>query len=108
MVNVAVLAKGDKQIEAKDAGADTVGETDLIDTISSGKINFDILIATPDMMPAIGKVAKNGSLYPWYIINTNGEVREQARFIEGSEENSTKSDSNSTSEPSEAQKKAMA
>jgi large subunit ribosomal protein L1 len=58
MVNVAVLAKGDKQIEAKDAGADTVGETDLIDTISSGKINFDILIATPDMMPSIGKVAK--------------------------------------------------
>ena len=58
MVNVAVLAKGDKQIEAKDAGADSVGETDLIDKISSGKINFDILIATPEMMPAIGKVAK--------------------------------------------------
>ena len=57
-VNVAVLAKGEKQAEAKDAGADTVGESELIDTILSGKINFDLLIATPDMMPSIGKVAK--------------------------------------------------
>jgi large subunit ribosomal protein L1 len=57
-INVAVLAKGDKQNEAKDAGADLVGENELIDSISSGKINFDLLIATPDMMPSIGKVAK--------------------------------------------------
>lgn len=57
-INVAVLTKGDKQNEAKEAGADLVGENDLIDSISNGKINFDLLIATPDMMPSIGKVAK--------------------------------------------------
>ena len=57
-INVAVLAKGDKQKEAKDAGADLVGENDLIDAILSGKISFDLLIASPDMMPSVGKVAK--------------------------------------------------
>ena len=57
-INVAVIAKGDKQDEAKAAGADIVGDVDLIDSISSGKINFDLIIATPDMMPSIGKVAK--------------------------------------------------
>ena len=57
-IKVAVLAKGDKQVEAKEAGADIIGELELIEEISSGKINFDLLIATPDMMPSIGKVAK--------------------------------------------------
>ena len=57
-IKVAVLAKGDKQVEAKEAGADMIGELELIEEISSGKINFDLLIATPDMMPSIGKVAK--------------------------------------------------
>ena len=57
-IKVAVLAKGDKQAEAKKAGADLVGENELIDSISSGKILFDLLIASPDMMPSVGKVAK--------------------------------------------------
>jgi large subunit ribosomal protein L1 len=57
-IKVAVLTKGDKKTEAKEAGADLVGENELIDSISSGKIPFDLLIASPDMMPSVGKVAK--------------------------------------------------
>ena len=57
-IRVAVMAKGDKASEAKDAGAELVGNSDLADKISSGKIDFDLLIATPDMMPSIGKIAK--------------------------------------------------
>ena len=57
-IRVAVMAKGDKASEAKDVGAELVGDSDLADKISSGKIDFDLLIATPDMMPSIGKIAK--------------------------------------------------
>ena len=57
-IRIAVITKGDKATEAKEAGADIVGEIDLIESISAGKINFDLLIASPDMMPAIGKIAK--------------------------------------------------
>ena len=57
-IKVAVMAKGDKSEEAKSAGADIVGEEDLIQQISKGNIKFDILIASPDMMPSVGKVAK--------------------------------------------------
>tara|TARA_B100000700_G_scaffold156608_1_gene173900 strand:- start:27474 stop:28163 length:690 start_codon:yes stop_codon:yes gene_type:complete len=57
-IKVAVVAKSDKQAEAKEAGADVVGENDLIETISKGNLNFDLIIATPEMMPSIGKVAK--------------------------------------------------
>ena len=57
-VTVAVFAKGPKAEEAKKAGADIVGEADLADQILAGKINFDVCIATPDMMGVVGKVAK--------------------------------------------------
>ena len=57
-IKIAVLTKSDKQTEAKEAGADLVGENELIESIASGKIAFDLLIASPDMMPSVGKVAK--------------------------------------------------
>ncbi len=57
-VKVAVLTGDSKLNEAKESGADVVGQQDLIDSISANKMNFDILIATPDMMPSLGKVAK--------------------------------------------------
>tara|TARA_B100000700_G_C14792206_1_gene736421 strand:+ start:198 stop:890 length:693 start_codon:yes stop_codon:yes gene_type:complete len=57
-IKVAVMAKGEKAEEAKKAGAEIVGDEDLAEQISSGNINFDILISTPDMMPTIGKVGK--------------------------------------------------
>ena len=52
------MAKDDKAKQAKEAGADIVGDEDLVQQVSSGQINFDILIATPDMMPVIGKIGK--------------------------------------------------
>ena len=55
---IAVMAKGDKSKEAEEAGANIVGDNDLVENISSGKIGFDLLIATPDMMSTVGKVAK--------------------------------------------------
>jgi large subunit ribosomal protein L1 len=57
-IRVAVIAKGAKQEEAKAAGADLVGEDDLIEQIKQGKIDFDRCIATPDMMGLIGSVAR--------------------------------------------------
>ena len=57
-IKIAVMAKGDKAKEALDAGADLVGDENLVKDINEGKINFDKLIATPDMMPTIGKIAK--------------------------------------------------
>ena len=57
-IRVAVLAKDSKASEANDANADLVGDDKLIEDISKGKIDFDILIATPDMMSSIGKIAK--------------------------------------------------
>ena len=57
-VRVAVFARGPKADEAKAAGADIVGAEDLLETIQSGKIEFDRCIATPDMMPLVGRLGK--------------------------------------------------
>ncbi len=57
-VKVAVIAKDVKADEAKAAGADLVGSDDLIAEIQAGKINFDVLIATPNMMGMVGKVGR--------------------------------------------------
>jgi len=57
-VRVAVFAKDDKADEARAAGADLVGSDELIDQIREGIINFDTVIATPNMMGTLGKVAR--------------------------------------------------
>jgi len=57
-VRVAVFARGDKADEAKKAGADIVGAEDLMEIVQSGKIDFDRCIATPDMMPIVGRLGK--------------------------------------------------
>ena len=57
-VRVAVFARGDKAAEAVAAGADVVGADDLADKIQAGQIDFDRVIATPDMMPVVGKLGK--------------------------------------------------
>lgn len=57
-VRVAVFARGDKADEAKAAGADIVGAEDLMETIQGGTIEFDRCIATPDMMPIVGRLGK--------------------------------------------------
>lgn len=57
-VRVAVIAKDIKADEAKNAGADRVGDEDLIEDIQNGKIDFDVLIATPNMMGLVGKVGR--------------------------------------------------
>ena len=57
-VRVAVFAKGAKADEAKAAGADIVGAEDLVETIQKGEINFDRAIASPDMMPLVGRLGK--------------------------------------------------
>ena len=57
-LKVAVFAKGPKATEAKNAGADIVGDDDLMNDILAGKIDFQRLIATPDMMGLVGRVGK--------------------------------------------------
>ena len=57
-IRIAVFAKGDKATEAVKAGADIVGAEDLMETILKGNIEFDRCIATPDMMPVVGRLGK--------------------------------------------------
>jgi len=57
-VRVAVFARGVKAEEAEAAGADIVGAEDLMETVQGGKIEFDRCIATPDMMPVVGRLGK--------------------------------------------------
>lgn len=57
-VRIAVVAKGEKHKEAEEAGADFVGAEDLVEKISSGWLEFDTLVATPDAMGLLGKLGK--------------------------------------------------
>jgi len=57
-LRVAVFARGAKADEARAAGADVVGAEDLVEIVNSGKIDFDKCIATPDMMPLVGRLGK--------------------------------------------------
>lgn len=57
-IRVAAIAKGEKFDEAKEAGADFVGGSDLVDKISKGWFDFEALVATPDMMREVGKLGK--------------------------------------------------
>jgi large subunit ribosomal protein L1 len=57
-MRIAVFARGDKAEEAKAAGADVVGAEDLAQAIQAGEINFDRCIATPDLMPVVGRLGR--------------------------------------------------
>ena len=57
-LRVAVFARGAKAEEAKKAGADIIGAEDLMEVVQSGKVDFDRCIATPDLMPVVGRLGK--------------------------------------------------